>query len=297
MPTYGAPTSITVNGKRVWNDGRGLGYGAHLDGDSVVLTGLPEHAAILSSAAGSAPATLSATLTSSAALPVTPGGTISIPVTVHAEGDSVVRGSVSATVPAGWTSTSAPFSIDTRNGPGTAVVSVTATAPSSGSGGEISIPLLARAGTLQAGDTAHVLAFGAWPAGTTAVASSFHAPNSYNGATRTYDPANAIDGNLATFWNDDTAGAFPDTLTITAPAPVSLTGVTFGSIIDGVPTDFTVQSWDGTQWVEQASVTGNTDVSRRISFAQPVSTSRLRLVVTASQSQNGNFTRVAELTP
>ncbi len=297
VPTYGAPTTVTVNGKVVWKNGRGRAYGAHLDGDSVVLTGLPAHAGIVSVARGSVPSTLSAALTSSTTTDVTPGGSVTLPVTVHASGDSVVRGAVSASVPAGWTSSSAPFSIDTRNGPGTQVVAVTVTAPSVGAGGAISIPVVARAGALQATDTAHVLAFGAWPAGTTATASSFHAPNEYNGATRTYDPGNAIDGNLATFWNDDTAGAFPDTLTVTAPAPISLSGVTFGSIIDGVPTDFTIQTWDGSQWVTQATVTGNTEVAGRISFGQAVTTSQVRVVVTASQTQNGNFTRIAELTP
>lgn len=133
--------------------------------------------------------------------------------------------------------------------------------------------------------------------GTTATASTFHAPNVYNGQTRTYDPGNAIDGDLTTFWNDDTAGAFPDTLTVTAPAAVSLDGVGFASLVDGVPTDFTVQSWDGTQWVTQATVSGNSALYRWIPFATTVSTSQVWVVVTASQTQNGNFTRVAELTP
>lgn len=297
VPTYGAPTTVSVNGRTVWSNGRGRAYGAHLHGDSVVLTGLPEHTAIVSAKAGSVPITLTAALTSSTSADVTPGGRVTVPVTVRATGDSVVAGAVTASAPAGWTSTAAPFRIDTRNGPGTQVVSVTLTAPSSGAGGAFSIPLVARAGRLTATDAAHVLAFGAWPGGTTATASSFHAPNEYNGATRTYDPGNAIDGNLATFWNDDTAAAFPDTLTITAPSPVSLTGVTFGSIIDGVPTDFTVQTWNGSAWVTQATVAGNTDVARRIPFTGPVSTSQVRVVVTASQTQNGNYTRISELTP
>jgi hypothetical protein len=58
-----------------------------------------------------------------------------------------------------------------------------------------------------------------------------------------------------------------------------------------------VQTWDCAQWVTQADVTGNTDVTRWIPFGSAVSTTRVRLVVTASQTQNGNFTRVAELTP
>jgi hypothetical protein len=78
---------------------------------------------------------------------------------------------------------------------------------------------------------------------------------------------------------------------------VNLRGVGFASLVDGTPTDFTVQTWDGTQWVTQATVTGNSDVNRWIAFPHAVSTTRVQLVVTASQTQNGNYTRVAELTP
>jgi alpha-L-rhamnosidase len=107
-----------------------------------------------------------------------------------------------------------------------------------------------------------VLVFGTWAPGTTATASSFHAPNVVDGATRTYGPANAIDGDPATFWNDDTDSQYPDTLTVTAPAPVSLGGVGFGSHPDGVPTDFTVQTWDSAQWTTQATVAAQNSFSR-----------------------------------
>jgi hypothetical protein len=297
VPTYGATTNVTVNGRTVWAAGRSRGYSAHLSGGSVVLTGLPRQASIRSTAVGQVTQTLTAALTSASSAPVLPGASATIPVTVHATGDKVVRGTVTGTVPDGWTVTPGAFSIDTRNGPGTSVVDVVVHAPVTGSGGRISVAIVASAGRLTAGTTAHLVQFGAWPSGTTATASSFHAPNIFNGATRTYDPGNAIDADLATFWNDDTGGAFPDTLTVTAPTPVNLRGVGFASLIDGVPTDFTVQTWDGAQWTTQATVAGNTDVSRWIAFPHAVSTTQVRVVVTASQTQNGNFTRVAELTP
>ena len=297
VPTYGARTTVTVNGQTAWAAGRSRAYGAHLEGDYVVLAGLPPRALIHSVAAGHVPTTLSASVSSGNTSPVLPGASTTIPVTVHASGDQVVSGSVTAAVPSGWTVTPASFSIDTRDGPGSQLVNVTVHAPSTGTGGELAVPVVVSAGRAQATATAHLLQFGAWPQGTTATASSYHAPNVYNGQVRTYDPGNAIDDNLATFWNDDTPGAFPDTLTITAPAAVTLSGVGFASIIDGVPTDFTVQTWDGTQWTTQASVTGNSDIYRWIPFPQPASTTQVRVVVTASQTQNGNFTRIAELAP
>jgi hypothetical protein len=296
VPTYGARTTVIVNGETAWAAGHSRAYGAHLDGDYVVVNGVPAHAHIHSVAAGNVATTLSATAATSAA-PVLPGATATIPVTVHATGDQVVSGTVTAGVPAGWIATPASFSIDTRNGPGSQLVNVEVQAPRSGTGGEIAVPIGASAGQVDATTTAHLLQFGAWPQGTTASASSYHAPNVYNGEVRTYDPGNAIDDDLATFWNDDTPGAFPDTLTIAAPSAVTLAGVGFASIADGVPTDFTIQSWDGSQWTTRATVSGNSDLYRWIRFPQPVSTNQVRIVVTASQTQNGDFTRVVELTP
>jgi alpha-L-rhamnosidase len=146
----------------------------------------------------------------------------------------------------------------------------------------------------EATTTVSVPVFGRWAAGTTTSASTEHAPNVVNGATRTYVAANAVDGNFSTFWNDDTQGQYPDTLTVAAPAAVPLHGVGFASFPDGVPVDFTVQTWDGAQWVTQADVSGNSSVYRWIPFATEVTTTQVRLTVTATQD---GFTRVAELTP
>ncbi|MBP0458569.1 alpha-L-rhamnosidase-related protein [Streptomyces montanisoli] len=139
----------------------------------------------------------------------------------------------------------------------------------------------------------------AWPDGTTAEASSAHAPNGGNdGNPRTYDAKNAIDGDPDTFWNDDTQGAYPDTLTITLPAAHTLPGVTVLSNADGVPTAFTVDTWDGGAWQRAATVTGNTAVQRPVPFAAPVTTTAVRITVTADQATpQGEFTRVNEVWP
>lgn len=298
VPSFGATTVVTVGGRVAWDGQRARAYGAHLENGYVVLTGTPRQATIVSRAVGNVPTTLGVQVTSSTATPVLAGQSLAIPVTVSASGDRVVSGKVTATVPAGWTVTPASFSIDTRNGPASTVVEVGVTAAAGATtGGQDSIVLTATGGGRTARTTAPLLVFGRWPAGTTAAASSFHAPNIYNGQTRTYDPGNAIDANLATFWNDDTGGAFPDTLTVTAPAAVSLPGVGFASLVDGVPTDFSVQTWDGAGWTTQAQVTGNSQLYRWIPFPATVSTTGVRVLVTGSQTPNGNFSRIAELTP
>jgi hypothetical protein len=303
VPTFGAATAVSVNGHEVWNGraGRAVGgagsYGAHVEDGYVVLTGLPARAAVSSRALGRVATTLGATVTSAAGPPVRAGRSVTVPVTVSASGDSVVHGSVSARLPAGWTADPAPFTLDARSGPARTVVPVTVHAPADAAGGPRTLTLTATAGRASAHTDASVLVFGAWPQGTTASASSAHAPNVYNGETRTYGAANAIDGDLATFWNDDTSGAYPDTLEVAAPSPVTLRGVGFASMVDGVPTDFSVQTWDGTAWTTRAQVTGNSATARWVPFADPVATDRVRVVVTASQAQNGAFSRVAELTP
>jgi hypothetical protein len=288
VPTFGARTVVTVNGRTA---------GARVENGYVVVTDVPAHATIVSRAIGRVPTTLGVAVTSSATTPVLAGQTRSIPVTVSASGDRVVSGKVTATAPAGWTVTPASFSIDTRNGPSSKVVNIGVTPPPGASGGADSIAVTATGGGRTARTTVPLLVFGAWPAGTTAAASSFHEPNIFNGQQRTYDPGNAIDAELATFWNDDTSGGFPDILTVTAPTAVPLRGVGFASLVDGVPTDFTIQTWDGTGWVTQATLAGNASLYRWIPFPATVSTTQVRVVVTGSQVQNGNFTRVAEVTP
>ena len=118
-----------------------------------------------------------------------------------------------------------------------------------------------------------------------------------NEEERTYVPGNAIDSNLSTFWNDANPATYPATLTITSLSAVTLSGIAFASIPDGMPVDFTI-TWNGSSWVQQAKVTGNDRVDRWIPFASPVSTDQVQLTVTLDQdAYSGEFTRVAELDP
>ena len=58
-----------------------------------------------------------------------------------------------------------------------------------------------------------------------------------------------------------------------------------------------MQTWDGGQWVTQATVSGNAALYRWIPFTGSVTTTQVRVVVTAAQTRNGNYAGVAELTP
>jgi alpha-L-rhamnosidase len=296
----GTGSTVRESGHLLWSAGHPAG------GDAGLTVGQASDTALgLTAGSGDYTFTVTAPRTPTSAIaltstgdpaPITPGhsGAVNLLVEGHSTGGGSAR--LSADVPSGWTVQATPAAVPLSPTQTATLASVQLTVPADVAGGTYPVTVTA---TTPDGTTAHttvdVVVFGSWPAGTTAAASSFHAPNVVDGATRTYEPANAIDTNLATFWNDDTQGAYPDTLTVTAPSAVSLTGVGFASISDGVPTAFTVQTWDGTQWVTQADVTGNTALSRRIPFAAAVSTTQVRVVVTADQ--DGAFTRVAELTP
>ncbi|QKX59177.1 uncharacterized protein TRUGW13939_06309 [Talaromyces rugulosus] len=137
-----------------------------------------------------------------------------------------------------------------------------------------------------------------WPSGTNAKASSEAAPNTDGGVTRTYNASNAIDGNLNTFWNDNTEGQYPDILTITSPSKVVLDGVTLESSSDGVPESFTVETWDGSSWTQSGSITGNNATRCRVPFSQNVTTDQVRVNVTQDQeTSKGVYTRITELWP
>jgi hypothetical protein len=138
-----------------------------------------------------------------------------------------------------------------------------------------------------------------WPAGTSATASSYHDPNNgNNGQPRTYVPGNAVDGNTDTFWNDANPDTYPAVLTITAPSAVTLPGITVLSNSDGVPQDFTVDTWNGAAWQPAGSVTGNAAVQIDVPFSAPVTTTQVRITVTKDQaSSKGDFTRINEVWP
>jgi alpha-L-rhamnosidase len=234
-------------------------------------------------------------ITAGTVAPIVAGGSGDVPVVV--EGRSTAGGSaeLGARVPAGWTVAATPARVPLTPATTETLATVRITVPATAKSGSYPVTITARGPGGETGTTTVTIpVFGKWPSGTTAAASSEHAPNTVNGAVRTYVASNAVDGNLATFWNDDTANQFPDTLTITTPSATALTGVGFASNPDGVPTEFTVQAWDGANWVTQAQVTGNTALYRWIPFAAPVTTAQVRVVVTAAQN---TYTRIAEVTP
>ena len=135
-----------------------------------------------------------------------------------------------------------------------------------------------------------------WPQGTTASASSTHAAC----CGVTFDPANALDANPSTYWNNATEGDTQSWLEISSPSPVTLPGITLDFDANGVPIDFEIQTWDATTsaWDTQTSVSGNhaTEVARL--FPAPVTTQNVRIYITLDEDKGyGQYSRVNEVYP
>jgi hypothetical protein len=112
-------------------------------------------------------------------------------------------------------------------------------------------------------------------------------------------------------WNDGTRSVYPDNVDVNLNVVQSIDTIDVytlkndfnsGSVVgDFTPatsygnTNFDVQYWNGAAWVTVpgGSVTGNTRVKRRFSFASPISTDKIRVVVNASA--DNNYSRVVEI--
>jgi hypothetical protein len=110
-------------------------------------------------------------------------------------------------------------------------------------------------------------------------------------------------------WNDATAGAYPDSLQIDFSGSKTISEIDVFTVQDNyfspsAPTpgmtftlyglrDFEVQYWNGAAWqtVPGATVTGNNLVWRKFTFA-PITTTRIRVLVTASLASYSRITEV-----
>src|SRR5205814_2535019 len=108
-------------------------------------------------------------------------------------------------------------------------------------------------------------------------------------------------------WNDATQDAYPDWVQINFTGAKTIDHVIVYTVQDSYAspieptdaltfslygvTDFTVQGWDGANWITLGTVAGNNLVKRSVSFA-PYSTDRIRVNVTNALA---SFSRIAEI--
>ena len=94
---------------------------------------------------------------------------------------------------------------------------------------------------------------------------------------------NAIDGNPSTRWASDPR--LPQWLEITLPSSQDLYGVRI-NFENAYAEDYRIQTWNGTDWVDQIVVANNSQFQRYYMFQQPVTTQKLRILVTSASAYN-----------
>jgi hypothetical protein len=88
---------------------------------------------------------------------------------------------------------------------------------------------------------------------------------------------------------------FPQWLDLTFPAAVTFQRVEFYTDAEYPARGFTLQTWNGTDWVDLEIVTNNLAVHRTFVFGSAVTTTALRVVAQQGPTQQPNFVRVNEI--
>jgi hypothetical protein len=93
-------------------------------------------------------------------------------------------------------------------------------------------------------------------------------------------PENAVDGSLETRWASDSSQETPQWLEVEWPSAQEVAGakIVFET---AYAKDYTIQTWNGSQWVLQINVTGNSALSSTHIFKESVETTKLLLNMTA----------------
>lgn len=90
----------------------------------------------------------------------------------------------------------------------------------------------------------------------------------------------ANDGNLETRWASEPHAPMPQWLQIEWKTPQELTAAHI-LFEEAYAEDYLIQTWDGTDWVNQVNVTGNTMLDCLQLFPEAVKTTKLRIYVTS----------------
>jgi len=95
-----------------------------------------------------------------------------------------------------------------------------------------------------------------------------------------YAPPKAIDGSTGTRWASDPTQDVPQWLQIEYPTAQEVAGVKI-FFETAYASSYSIQTWDGTQWIIQVDVANNTSLSPVHMFKEPVKTTKLLINVTA----------------
>jgi hypothetical protein len=102
VPTFGAPTRVTVDGHLAWDGGQAVGYGAHSDGSFVYVSGLDAGHHVINGQLTAASATSVRVDAAPVTFSASPGAVEHVGVTVTGLAAGTLDGTLTAHGPAGW---------------------------------------------------------------------------------------------------------------------------------------------------------------------------------------------------
>jgi len=94
-----------------------------------------------------------------------------------------------------------------------------------------------------------------------------------------HEAQNAIDGDFNTRWAS--SSGMPQWLEMNWPTPQELLGLGI-NFENAIAKDYRIQTWNGTQWIDQVSVENNSLLFRSHKFPEPVTTDKVRILVTSA---------------
>jgi len=123
-------------------------------------------------------------------------------------------------------------------------------------------------------------------AGNIALAATASASHTYS----TYYASNANDGNTGTRW-DGQANVGPNWLQLDFGTSKVLSKVSFNfyNSTSYMPKDYLIQTYNGSSWVTQYNVTGNTSSTPVYTFDPPVITSKVRIYITSTYNTTMSY--------
>lgn len=126
---------------------------------------------------------------------------------------------------------------------------------------------------------------------------SIPTPMNVSASSIQYDhlPQDAVDGSYDTRWASDPEEATPQWLQMEWPAATEMVGLSI-DFEKACAKDYTIQAWNGTEWVTQVEVVGNKLLSPVHMFAKPVTTDKLLIHVT-SYGSSFNMVSIFEVKP
>lgn len=95
-----------------------------------------------------------------------------------------------------------------------------------------------------------------------------------------FEAQKTVDRNMDTRWASEKY-VLPQWLELDWDQPQQLRGVGI-HFENAIAANYTVQTWDGTTWIDQVQVAGNSELDKTHRFAQTVETNKIRIYVTAS---------------